>query len=289
MEFIENIGSSNDDIVFNGGDIGILIAHSVGGTPEECAYLAEKLAERGHSVSCPMLLGHGGSQILLGATSRWHWQATLARAHEDLAKNCRHIVVAGYLTGALLALSLSKSLKVQPNAVVLASPAVWPPGWEARPLQQALLALNIKRVANWLKIAERTPYGISDENCRSEALSAVDQDSAWHSGVFWRTAGVALEAGRLANYVMPGLCEITTPALLLLPRIGDAEAGQLAEQLQLGLGGRVEVLTLDDSLYRVLEDQQRGLAAERIGEFVERIVRELDSAQADEDGGTLDF
>lgn len=280
MDFLDTLKSSPEDIILEGGDVGFLIAHSIGGAPDECAHLAEQLAQRGYAVSSPLLLGHGGSQILLGATGGEHWLATLVHAHDALAARCSQIVVVGYLTGALLALRLAQSVRARPVAVILAAPAIWPPGWEAGPMQRLLLELPVRLPSTWMRLAERHPYGIGDSALRDEALSVAEQDSAWHNGVFRRTGAVAFEAQRIATEALGDLDHVVSPTLVLMARADGQGDLDFAERLQRKLGGRVEVMLLDDTLYRVLEDHQRDLVAEQMLQFVEAALTEQQTMEA---------
>lgn len=281
MTYLTGNAGQNDDLVLDGGDVGVLIAHSIGGTPEECAHLVEALARHGHSVSCPLLLGHGGSQILLGATGPNHWLASLEAAHQRLSRRCSKIVVLGYLTGAILALRFAQIQATSPMGIILCAPSVWPPGWQGSPLTRLITTTPFKWAANWFRLTEYPPFGIADDALRLEALSLAEYDAAWHDGAYHRTAGAALELRRLAQVVQRNITRVSAPTLILLPGQDHAQSEQLTERLQAALTVRVEVLKLDETLYRVLEDQQRSFAAERIAEFIAYVERARDEQLLD--------
>ena len=56
---------------FAGDRTGFLLIHGLGGTPVELRLVAKALARAGHTVHCPQLAGHCGSEADLLATS---WQ-----------------------------------------------------------------------------------------------------------------------------------------------------------------------------------------------------------------------
>ena len=275
MDYLAGTAGSIDDLVIEGDEVGFLLAHSIGGAPSECEHAAKTLAARGHSVSCPMLLGHGGSQLLLGAPTWQHWLATLKFAHDRLAEHCTHIIFVGSLTGSMLALKLAQVCPRKPLAIALCAPAVWPQGWKGGAIAQMAMALPFKFAANWLRLVELPPFGVGDAGLRSEFISRAHEDSGWQDGKFCRSGGSAYELKRLVGEVTMNLEMISRPMLMILPsRTVHPYGWPFVEQLERKLGGRVETLILDDSSYRVLEDNQRDAAAQRIALFAETALHE---------------
>ncbi len=260
--------NAKQDLVIAGGDIGVLIAHPIGGTPEDCRDLAIHLAGRGHSIYCPLLLGHGGSQRLLSATTWQHWRATLSQAQVELSQSCEKIVSCGYMTGTLLA--LDQAHLHSPLATVLCTPAVWPPGWFAGPLASMALLTRLKPIANYTHLHEEPPFGLSGPaagphtNATRREVKATAPTSASASPGY--TAGVILELQRLWRHISPRLGTITCQTMICRPN--DGIDRKLSEFLQRSLAGRTELLLLENSGYRVLQDRQRTLACELIADFI---------------------
>jgi len=64
---------------YEGGRVGVLLIHSLGGTPLELKYVAQGFAREGYTVECPMLPGMtNGTDVL--SLSRWQdWYSEVER------------------------------------------------------------------------------------------------------------------------------------------------------------------------------------------------------------------
>src|SRR5262249_20667643 len=104
----ERIDSS---LSFNGNparnQTGILLIHSLGGSPLELRNVAEGLAARGFVVSCPQLAGLCGTEEDMLAVSWTDWYASAEKALDALAERCEVVVVGGLSVGSILALRLA--------------------------------------------------------------------------------------------------------------------------------------------------------------------------------------
>ncbi|SCY05794.1 alpha/beta hydrolase [Desulfoluna spongiiphila] len=85
--------------------IGILLIHGFMAAPEEVREWAECLYEKGYTVYAPRLAGHGTSPADLAGRTCDEWMDSVDRGHAILKGCCPHIVVAGFSTGAGLALA----------------------------------------------------------------------------------------------------------------------------------------------------------------------------------------
>ena len=89
-------------IVIPGGRTGVLLIHSLGGTPVELRYVAQSLARLGYTVHCPLLPGLGANTDISGL-SRWQdWYKGVRQAHDTLLKSCDTVMVGGLSAGAML-------------------------------------------------------------------------------------------------------------------------------------------------------------------------------------------
>jgi carboxylesterase len=95
--------------VAEGGPVGVLLLHGLGGSAAETRPMGEYLAEQGMTVRCPLLSGHGTSpEDLIGI--RWRvWADEAESALHGLQRQCDTVFVAGLSMGALLALWLGVS------------------------------------------------------------------------------------------------------------------------------------------------------------------------------------
>ena len=87
-----------------GSETGVLLIHGLMAAPEEVREWAEFLHQKGLTVYAPRLSGHGTSSSDLAARNYYDWLDSVDRGHAILKKCCKKIIVAGFSTGAGLAL-----------------------------------------------------------------------------------------------------------------------------------------------------------------------------------------
>jgi carboxylesterase len=106
----------------DGGPSGALLIHGFTGSPAEMRPLGDYLAERGFTVTAPLLPGHGTTPKDL-ARVRWtDWTTAVAEAYESLAARCRPVFVAGLSLGSLLTLNLAATRPV--DGIAIYSPPI---------------------------------------------------------------------------------------------------------------------------------------------------------------------
>jgi carboxylesterase len=87
-----------------GSDTGVLLIHGLMAAPEEVRQWAIFLHEKGLTVYVPRLSGHGTSSKDLSSRKYNDWIDSVDRGHAILKTCCKKILVAGFSTGAGLAL-----------------------------------------------------------------------------------------------------------------------------------------------------------------------------------------
>lgn len=87
-----------------GSDTGVLLIHGLMAAPEEVREWAQFLHAKGLTVYAPRLSGHGTSSKDLATRNYDEWLASVDRGHAILKTCCKKIIVAGFSTGAGLAL-----------------------------------------------------------------------------------------------------------------------------------------------------------------------------------------
>jgi esterase/lipase len=85
-------------------DTGVLLIHGLMAAPEEVREWAVFLHAVGLTVYAPRLAGHGTSPQDLSTRNYNDWLASVDRGHTILQKYCKKILIAGFSTGAGLAL-----------------------------------------------------------------------------------------------------------------------------------------------------------------------------------------
>lgn len=83
---------------------GILLVHGLMAAPEEVREWADYLYALGYTVYAPRMSGHGTSADDLNQRKASEWIASVDRGHEVLKACCKHISIAGFSTGASVAL-----------------------------------------------------------------------------------------------------------------------------------------------------------------------------------------
>ena len=91
---------------------GILLIHGLMAAPFEVRQWADFLYAQGYNVYAPRLAGHGTSVIDLATRNKQEWVNAVQRGYNILAECSDEIILAGFSTGAALALDIAIK---QPN------------------------------------------------------------------------------------------------------------------------------------------------------------------------------
>jgi carboxylesterase len=90
----------------DGGAVGVLLIHGYTGSVVEVRPMGEYLAQRGLTVRCPLLPGHGTDPQELTRIQWQAWGDEVEAALGDLRQRCEAVFVGGLSLGALLTLWL---------------------------------------------------------------------------------------------------------------------------------------------------------------------------------------
>ena len=102
-------------------DTGVLLLHGLMAAPAEVRQWADFFHARGLTVYAPRLAGHGTSAHDLALRTYNDWLASVNRGHEILKTCCNKILVAGFSTGAGLALQMAIAKPDDFEAVIAVS------------------------------------------------------------------------------------------------------------------------------------------------------------------------
>ena len=262
-----------------GGRKGVLLVHSLGGSPIELRFLAHALGNDGYTVYCPMLPGLAGGTDISGLSSWTDWYAALETAHDEISKQCDTVLVGGISAGTMLALRLAATRPDGVAGLMLFSPTFWPNGW-AIPWYFSLFRLvKQKWAARLFRFKSREPHGIKDNRLRSFILDALQGDSDAIEDLFGRGGGLVLEFRKLVRNVKPLLEKVKQQTLIFHPRHDDQSDLSNTIAIQRNLAGLVELHVLDDCYHMVTLDRQRSIVVERTTEFVARLTKRIEDAQ----------
>ncbi|MFG1346963.1 alpha/beta fold hydrolase [Xanthobacter autotrophicus DSM 431] len=263
--------SMDRSYMIEGGPVGVLLIHGLGGTPVELREVARRLAATGATVSCCQLAGHCGTEDELAATRFEDWYASAEAALVELEARCDRVVVGGLSMGAMLAALLAGRLKERVSGLVMLAPTLRYDGWSI-PRYSFLLRLLIDTpLGRRYRFVEREPYGVKDERVRSMVMRAMKQGST-EAGSLGTPAAALRQLWRLVDTVRPLLSSIRQPAFIAHARHDDVASLDNAIYLQRHLGGPVDCLVLEDSYHLVTLDRQKHLVTDRVVGFVEALT-----------------
>ncbi|TRV75908.1 alpha/beta fold hydrolase [Streptomyces sp. 130] len=106
-----------------GGAVGVLLCHGFTGSPQSLRPWAEYLADRGLTVSLPLLPGHGTRWQDMRVTGWQDWYAEVDRELRGLLERCERVFVFGLSMGGALALRLAAKHGDAVSGLVLVNPA----------------------------------------------------------------------------------------------------------------------------------------------------------------------
>lgn len=106
-----------------GGETGVLLCHGFTGSPQSLRPWAEFLADRGLTVSLPLLPGHGTRWEDMQLTGWQDWYAEVDRELRTLRERCTKVFVFGLSMGGALALRLAAKHGDEVSGVVVVNPA----------------------------------------------------------------------------------------------------------------------------------------------------------------------
>lgn len=255
-----------------GGRSGVLLVHSLGGTPVELRYLAQSFAREGYTVNCPFIPGMTAGTDVSGISSYEDWYAGLEAAYEEMAETCDTIYVGGLSAGAILALCLAAKRPERIRGIMLFAPTLWPNGWAIPWYFNFFRLVRERFTARLFHFRQRAPYGIKDERIRKFVIESFTADDRPVEDLFGRGGGLVYQFRRLVSHVKRTLGTIDKPALIMHPRFDDQSDLSNAFKLQRRLGGMVEAVVLDDCYHMVTLDRQRHVVVERALDFVDRLT-----------------
>ncbi|MDK1475556.1 alpha/beta fold hydrolase [Streptomyces sp. 549] len=107
-----------------GSEIGVLLCHGFTGTPQSMRPWAQYLADRGLTVSLPLLPGHGTRWEDMQVTGWQDWYATVDHELRALTERCEQVFVCGLSMGGALALRLAAKHGPAVEGVVVVNPGM---------------------------------------------------------------------------------------------------------------------------------------------------------------------
>jgi carboxylesterase len=223
-----------------GGPTGALLIHGFTGSAAETSPMGQYLANRGLTVSCPLLPGHGTDPLDL-TRIRWQaWADEVEMALRDLQERAQQVFVGGLSLGSLLTLWLG-SRHPEIAGLIAMAPAV--------KLQNRLLplALGLRHVMRY------SPTGAVGDDDMGDP-QAAERIWCYDDTPLWGAAEVYL----LQRQVRRALPTIRQPILIFHGRRDAQIVPQAGQFLYDRVGSQDRTLVwLEGSGHNVLADGER--------------------------------
>jgi len=224
-----------------GGPIGAVLCHGFTGMPGSMRPWAEALAAAGHTVSVPLLPGHGTRWQDANETTWEQWYAELERAVDAVRAQCTHTFVMGLSMGGTLVMRLAEQRGDQIAGVVVVNGSLFTTRKDAK-----LLPL-LRRV-----VPSLPPVGndIKKPGVTEPAYDRVPVRAAYQLSKLWSVTNAEL-------------ARITQPILVMTSRDDHVVEPENSERLmtasgstdkqQIWLEDSFHVATLDNDLPVIIE------------------------------------
>ena len=99
-------------------NIGVLMLHGFSSTPDEFRELSLYLADKGFTVSAPLVAGHGTLPCDLMKTTSRDWTQSVKNAYLKIKEKSKNIFIIGNSFGSNLALWLAKEAHNEPVGII---------------------------------------------------------------------------------------------------------------------------------------------------------------------------
>ncbi len=225
-------------------DTGVLLIHGLMAAPEEVRQWAQFLHAKGLTVYAPRLSGHGTSSKDLSTRGYDDWLRSVDRGHAILKKYCKKILVAGFSTGAGLALQSVISRPHDFEAVIAVSAPLRFKSFSSR-LAETLNAFN-RLCRSW------GMDGLSKEYMKNHADNP-------HINYLVCPVSSFVQVKKLMRNVRKSLPDIDIPALVIQARKDPKVAPQSGPAIFKLLGSKKKHFAwIDYNLHGIVRDKIAG-------------------------------
>jgi carboxylesterase len=244
---IHNFHLEGEPFLWEGGPIGVLLAHGYTATTAEVRLLARHLCEQGYTVAGPLLPGHGTTPEDMNRCRWQDWAKAVEQSYQLLAARCERVFVGGESMGALLAL-YSASQHSEVAGILTYAPAL-------RVSPKSLLLAYL--------VAPFVPH---------VAKSRLDVDGKWQ-GYPVNPILALLQMHRLQREVRRRLPSMQHPLLIVQGRLDTAIDLRGVDTLYHKIGSPLKELHwMENSTHAVILDRELEQVTEITLRFIERVL-----------------
>jgi carboxylesterase len=238
----------------SGGQVGVLLIHGYTGSVVETRPMGVYLAERGLTVRCPLLPGHGTHPQDLTRISWQAWAGEVESALQDLQRQCKTVFVGGQSLGSLLTLSLGAQYPELAGLILMAP---------ATRVQSRLLPITL--LLRYL--LKYNPLGTTDGRLvdpqAAERGWCYDETPLWGAG----------ELYLLQRKVRRALPQIRQPILIFQGQRDAHLHPKAAQELYDAVASTDRTLVwLENSGHNLLIDGERGSVWAQSYDWVMRVL-----------------
>jgi carboxylesterase len=245
-----------------GADVGVLLLHGFGDTPQSLRYLAQDLCARGYAGQAPLLPGHGRTLAAFARSRREEWLAAARSARKQLQSRYGRVAIVGQSMGGALAVLLAA--EAPPPALILLAPYLAPsPG--------------VRRLAGWSAFTALLPPYVGS---RGGALSIQDPEELARSlGYGVTTPRLLVELAGLADSADAALPDVRAPTLLIQSRQDHRVSPAVAERAMTRIGATEARLEwVDDCGHVLTVDRSRERVFALVAEWLTRYAPAADAS-----------
>ena len=224
----------------DGGPVGVLLIHGYTGAAAETRPMGLYMADRGLTVRCPLLPGHGTSPEDLTRISWRAWADEVESALSDLQGRCSAVYVGGLSLGSLLTLWLGAE-HPEIAGLIPMSPAIR--------LQNRMVPLALL-LRYFFKYNSMGPIGDDDlgDPQATERIWCYDKTPLWGAG----------EVYLLQRKVRRALPQLLQPILIFQGRLDATVHPQAADELYDAVASKDRTMVwLENSGHNLLIDGER--------------------------------
>lgn len=247
---LHNPHLEGDPFLWEGGDVGVLLAHGFTATPAEVRLLGRRLHERGYTIAGPLLAGHGTIPEDLNQTRWQDWVQACEKAYQQLVARCKHVFIGGESTGAIIALYLA-SEHPEAAAVLAYAPAI---------------KLTL-RTSDLIRLYLAAPF------LTSVPKEDIDSNENWQGYPVNPLKGT-IQLLRLQRQVRRRLPRIRQPVLIFQGRLDTTVHPSAGELILQGISSTVKELHwMEHSHHVIILDRELDQVTEITLAFMEQVLR----------------
>lgn len=237
-----------DSFTLGSGRVGVLLIHGYTGSPQGLRELGEHLADRGMSVSCPRLPGHGTSWQDLNNYGDQDWTDEVRSAFEELSGRTDQVFLVCLSFGAALGLDLAARYPERVAGIVTMAGMVFTK--DPRRHLAPLIAKVVKSIPG-------VGNDIADPDGKEVAYDRIPPKAT-------------IQMLNVCKRAKGSLSQVRAPILVIHGRQDHTVHPDNAQYIYDNVGSTdKDLLWLERSYHVVTLDYEKDLVAERITRFIE--------------------